>query len=92
MTRANEIVRFPAAAARPAGYVAAGQYMLAHCDLLIALWDGKPARGAGGTADVVAQARQLCLPIAWIYTHHDRLGAAQPPTAPAQGTVIFENF
>ena len=92
LARANKIVRFPEAAARPEGYVAAGQYMLANCDLLIALWDGEPARGDGGTADMVALARQQCLPIAWIYTHHNTLGTAQPPITESQGTVIFENF
>ena len=27
------------------------------CDLLIAVWDGQPARGAGGTEEVVSLAR-----------------------------------
>jgi hypothetical protein len=38
---------------------AAGQYIVEHCDLLIAIWDGQPARGQGGTADAVAHARRL---------------------------------
>lgn len=29
------------------------------CDLLLAVWDGKPARGFGGTADVVALALRM---------------------------------
>ncbi len=38
-------------------YWAAGQEVVNRCDLLIAIWDGKPARGLGGTGDVVEYAR-----------------------------------
>jgi len=34
-------------------FVMAGRATVAHCDVLIALWDGLPARGRGGTAEVV---------------------------------------
>ncbi|MEO7564116.1 MAG: hypothetical protein ABIR63_03380 [Sphingomicrobium sp.] len=34
-------------------YVMAGRATVAHCDILIAVWDGRPARGRGGTAEVV---------------------------------------
>ena len=34
-------------------YVMAGRATVAHCDLLIALWDGLPSRGRGGTAETV---------------------------------------
>jgi hypothetical protein len=43
---------------RPAAYLRAGLAMVDRIDVLIALWDGAPARGVGGTADVVAAARQ----------------------------------
>src|SRR5439155_12740709 len=33
------------------------------CDVLIALWDGQPARGRGGTAEVVALARRVGRPL-----------------------------
>ena len=33
-------------------------HMLEHADALLAVWDGQPARGYGGTADVVEIARQ----------------------------------
>jgi hypothetical protein len=36
-----------------AAYVMAGRTTIAHCDLLIAVWDGAPPRGRGGTAEVV---------------------------------------
>lgn len=34
-------------------YVMAGRATVAHCDLLLALWDGQPARGRGGTAETI---------------------------------------
>jgi hypothetical protein len=37
-------------------FFAAGKRVVDCCDRLIAIWDGGPARGLGGTADVVAYA------------------------------------
>jgi hypothetical protein len=34
-------------------YVMTGRATVAHCDILVAVWDGKPPRGRGGTAEVV---------------------------------------
>lgn len=39
--------------ARNHQYAWAGAYLVAACDVLVALWDGQPARGTGGTAHVV---------------------------------------
>jgi hypothetical protein len=36
---------------------AASEYMVDHADILVAVWDGLPARSYGGTADVVSYAR-----------------------------------
>jgi len=44
-------------------YVAANERMLASVELLVAVWDGIPAQGKGGTADVVEQARASGVPI-----------------------------
>lgn len=38
---------------RDQAYAQAGIYSSDHCQILIAIWDGKPARLGGGTADVV---------------------------------------
>jgi hypothetical protein len=47
--------------------MAASELMLADVDELFAVWDGEPARGYGGTADVVAYARQLGTPVRIIW-------------------------
>jgi hypothetical protein len=48
---------------REAAYARAGTAVLRACDVLLALWDGREARGRGGTAQVVAEARELGLPV-----------------------------
>lgn len=40
-------------------YLAAGHRVVDLCDVLVAVWDGRPARGKGGTADVVNYARKM---------------------------------
>jgi hypothetical protein len=47
-------------------YATVGQMLVRQADLLIALWDGKPPRGRGGTADVVSEARRSGVPVIWI--------------------------
>src|ERR1035437_6962504 len=34
-------------------YAQVGRYVVDHCDVLIAVWDGEPSRGRGGTAEIV---------------------------------------
>ena len=48
-------------------HMAASRAMLDKADHLFAVWDGKPARGYGGTADVVAEARQRAIPVTVIW-------------------------
>ncbi len=45
----------------------ASNAMLDRADRLFAVWDGKPARGYGGTADVVSEARKRGLPVTIIW-------------------------
>ena len=44
-------------------YRAAGEYVVNSCDLLIAIWDGQPGRGRGGTEDILRMARNNQMPI-----------------------------
>lgn len=43
---------------RTIAYERAGRRVVAGCDVLVALWDGRPAQGRGGTAEIVATARR----------------------------------
>jgi hypothetical protein len=44
-------------------YESAGLTMLAQADILIAVWDGEPAKGRGGTGDIVDDAARQGTPI-----------------------------
>jgi hypothetical protein len=90
LARADEIVRFPPAPSRPAAYEQAGRYMLDHCDLLIALWDGQPAQGDGGTGSIVASARRREMPLAWIHACNCKPGLAPSTPLAPQGAVTLE--
>jgi hypothetical protein len=48
---------------RPQGYLQSGRFMLRHCDLMLAIWNGGPSAGVGGTGDVIAEARAMNIPI-----------------------------
>jgi hypothetical protein len=48
---------------RKEGYAKVGRYVVDHCDVLIAVWDGLPSRGRGGTAEIVQYAREQRRPI-----------------------------
>lgn len=57
LARARMIHRLSGSANREEAYAAAGRYVVDHCDVLIALWDGRPEEGRGGTAEIVCYAR-----------------------------------
>ncbi|MCM3884384.1 hypothetical protein [Frankia sp. R82] len=48
-------------------FFAAGRAVAEEADQLLAVWDGLPARGLGGTADVVAYADSLGKPVTVIW-------------------------
>ena len=50
-------------------YEAAGHWVAERSEVLIAVWDGLPARGQGGTADTVAYARELDREVRIIWPH-----------------------
>jgi hypothetical protein len=70
LRRAREVVRIPGSAGtgdeRGVQYARAGAYLLVHSEALLALWDGRPPRGVGGTAMIVdwAQAGRVPDPYA----------------------------
>jgi hypothetical protein len=53
-------------AAAPAAYAAAGREVLNSSDMLIAVWDGREARGDGGTGQMVLEAIHHHLLTVWI--------------------------
>jgi hypothetical protein len=48
-------------------YLAAGQAVTDAADRLLAVWDGRRARGRGGTADIVAYAQRTGKPVTVVW-------------------------
>lgn len=46
----------------------AGRKLVERADVLLAVWDGKPAGGPGGTADVIAYAKDRRMDVRWFDT------------------------
>lgn len=59
----EEVVEVERGAGRTAAYEAAGVAVVERSDALLALWDGEPARGRGGTAEIVEHARAIGRPV-----------------------------
>lgn len=60
---AAEVVVMPCPAAGRDAYEAANNELLRRADRLVAVWDGRPGLGRGGTADMVAAARAAGVPV-----------------------------
>lgn len=62
-------------------YAELGAMLVAEADVLIAIWDGKPAAGRGGTPDVIEDALARGCPVIWIDAMQDRLPRLLPMKA-----------
>lgn len=63
LARATTVQVMPYAEAGRAAYEAANAALVLSVDELLAVWDGQPSTGRGGTADVVAFARANGVPV-----------------------------
>jgi hypothetical protein len=72
LARAETVTELPlagppeAGAPRDAQYAALGRALVREIDCLVAVWDGRPPKGPGGTAAVVADAMDLGLAVLWL--------------------------
>lgn len=71
LQRAARVDSLVGAKDRNVAYLECGLATVEEADLMIAIWDGEPSRGTGGTAEVVAHARNFDRPL--ILIHPDRL-------------------
>jgi hypothetical protein len=55
-------------------YMAASEELLRQSDVLMAVWDGKPSRRLGDTADVVSAARARGIPVIVLWPEGARRG------------------
>lgn len=94
LARAASVQVAPPTDEREEGYLEAGLRTVDECDVLLAVWNGEPAAGTGGTAEIVAYAREIGRPVIWIHSETgavvreslDRLPPAEPaPDGPEPG-------
>jgi len=58
-------------------HMSGGEILVGLSDRLLAVWDGEPARGYGGTADVVAYARRNGVPVEVLWPEGATRGGAR---------------
>lgn len=63
LEQAAERISLPFAEPGPDAFMAASRRVVSCVATLIAIWDGRAAKGLGGTADVVAYAREQGIPV-----------------------------
>jgi hypothetical protein len=63
LASAAAVHRLPYGESTAKAHMAASVLMIEKADELWAVWDGEPARGYGGTADVVMYAREHEIPV-----------------------------
>jgi hypothetical protein len=59
----REVHHLPGKHRSDRAYLRGGQWVVDHVDHVVAVWDGLPAKGLGGTADVVAYAHKKKKPV-----------------------------
>jgi hypothetical protein len=67
VAKAEHVERLPFVESTEQAHLAAGQAVVDRSERLVAVWDGKPARGIGGTADIVSYAHQKGVPVAVLW-------------------------
>jgi hypothetical protein len=72
--QAMEVIQLPFPSPSQDAYWAAGRRVVALADVLVAVWDGSPAGGVGGTADVVAFAEEHGVPTTVLWPPGARRG------------------
>ena len=81
--QAAAVTELAAGGSRDEAYERAGRVVVDRSDVLLALWDGRAAQGRGGTAEIVAYARQQHVPVL-------RIAAGRPGQGPPRPSAIDE--
>ncbi len=93
LARAKKTVILSAAESREESYARAGTWMVARCDVLLAVSDNLPAQGRGGTSEVIAEARARHKPIVIVLAGNRKPGTLEPTSlGREQGRVLVEGL
>lgn len=71
-----------------APYAAVGQALLEHAQVLLAVWNGAPKKGPGGTAEVIENALAMGLSVVWITPDASAMRVLLPGTAPSKRAFV----
>ena len=74
LEQAEQVKVLPSVENREMAYEAVGRYVVDHCDLLVAIWDGYKTHKQGGTAEIVAYARNKQKLLCWIDSYYGNTG------------------
>jgi len=93
LSRADQMISLPSCTSPEEAYASMGRFLVEKCSLLVAIWDGKPALGTGGTGQVVGWARSLGLPLAWIHALNASPDAKRVNQEfSLKGSITYERF
>jgi len=67
LSKASDVHRTGHIESTPEAHQAGSEILVGLSDHVLAVWDGKPARGFGGTADVVCYAREVGVPVTVVW-------------------------
>lgn len=57
---------------RDRAYENVGRFVVRHSDIVIAVWNGEPAAGRGGSAEIIEHAVSHGVPVWWIHATEDK--------------------
>ncbi|MEZ5818910.1 MAG: hypothetical protein R3D44_17690 [Hyphomicrobiaceae bacterium] len=94
LARADSVRELPGALTdSKAAYEAVGHATVSATNVLIAVWDGRPAAGRGGTPEIIAHALALGRPVIWIDAARSRLpGLIAAPTASGSREISLDRL
>jgi hypothetical protein len=67
ISKASQVHVMPYSHSSREAYMAASEHVLSTVEAMIAVWDGGPSGGHGGTADVVATAHRRSIPVTLVW-------------------------
>jgi SMODS and SLOG-associating 2TM effector domain 1 len=86
--KAAAVTELSADGRREEAYERAGRAVVDRSDIVLALWDGRPSRGQGGTAEIVSYAREQNVPVLRIAV--ERPGQGPPRPAPVDDLELAD--
>jgi hypothetical protein len=90
--RALEIIEMSPSATKRESYLKAGRFIAEHSNVVIVVWDGNQYASTSITAQIVARAEELEIPICHIWASNYRSGSTEPKAVGTPGEIRCKNF